>query len=632
MSAAGTAGPGPELAARAVAEADPGVLGAVLAQLTGNLCWASDGRLAALRRGHPDGGYLDEAAAALEAVCESGTVTPTDPGDGRLLEIARAALDPRIGAEDVPRLRHHLWPRQSRPAIDPADAARAGLHVTIIGAGMSGLGLAFALAESGIAYTLLERRDGLGGVWLDNDYPDCGVDTQAFQYAFESMPHADWSRFDAKRDEILDYLHRAAEKSGVLDNVEFGSEVREARWTGERWRLRVNRAGVTGDATADVETDVLVSAVGALNRPRIPDLAGLETFSGPVFHTAEWDPDVDLSGRRVALVGNGSSGTQVGRAIADRAQRLLAFQRTPHWIRPRNPQEAGPVGEGKRWLVATLPHYLGWYRFRMNVVSGDGEHPTMVRDTDDDGRLVPNERNRGVRAELESYLRGRLAGRPDLIEALTPDYPPYGKRLVIDNGWYDTLTRPHVELVTDPIERVGPDGIVTSDGTHHAVDVIVFATGFHGTRYFWPMEILGRSGRPLAEEHHGAENIRAHLGVAMPGYPNLFTLQGPNSSVGHGGGVTFMSECQGRFVLGCLKLMIERGARTVEIRREVAERYNAEMDAALGRMVWASDGLDSRYHNADGRIVMNHPWTIGRFWDLTREVRPEDLLLDRPST
>jgi 4-hydroxyacetophenone monooxygenase len=617
-----TAAPDPELAARASREADPGVLGAVLAQLTGDLRWATDGRLVALRHGHGDGGYLDEAADALTEVCRAGTV-PADPGDDRLLEIARSALDPALGPEDVPTLRHHLWPRESRPVIDPADAARAGLHVTIIGAGMSGLGLAFALAETGIEYTVLERRAGLGGVWLDNDYPDAGVDTQAFQYAFESMPHADWSRFDAKRDEILAYIRSAAEKTGVLDRIEFGTEVSQARWTGDRWQVRTTRGGTT----TEVGTDVVVSAVGALNRPKIPRIPGLDGFDGPVFHTAEWDPGTDLTGLRVALVGNGSSGTQVGRAIADRAGRLIAFQRTPHWIRPRNPREAGPVGDGKRWLVGHLPHYLGWYRFRMNIVTGDGEHPTMVRAADAAGRLVPNGRNHGVRAELERYLRERLAGRPDLIEALTPGYPPYGKRLVIDNGWYDTLTRPHVDLVTDGIAQVVPDGVVTVDGRHHAVDAIVFATGFHGTRYFWPMEILGRSGRPLVEEHGGPENIRAHLGVAMPGYPNLFALQGPNSSVGHGGGVTFMSECQGRFVLGCLKIMIERGARTLEIRRAVADRYNAEMDAALEQMVWSSEGLDSRYHNAEGRIVMNHPWTIGRFWELTRTVRPDDLLL-----
>lgn len=618
-----------DLAAR---EAEPGVLAAVLAHLTGDLRWAHDARLAEFaqaRSATGDGRYagarsfLADAAAALRDLPSAVGGQSRNVDDAVLLEIARAAFRSDLEAGDVARLRHHLWPHESWAAIEPADAARSGLRVTIIGAGMSGLGLAFNLAAAGVDYTILERRDSVGGVWFDSRYPDCGVDTQAFQYAYELAPNAGWSRYDAKRDEILQYIERTAEKAGVTANTRFGAEVSTATWDdhSETWSLEV-----TQDGREEVlETDVLVSAVGALNRPKIPQIPGLDEFGGPVFHTAEWDVDVSLAGKRVALIGNGSSGTQVGKAIAEVAGSLTAFQRTPHWIRPRGPAEIGTVGEGKRWLVQNVPTYLGWYRFYLNFVLGDGEHPKMIRTRTADG-LVPSESNHQVRAELTEYIKARLGDRHDLIEKLTPRYAPYGKRLVIDNGWYDTLTQPHVSLVTDPIDRITESGIVTDDGAHHEVDVIILATGFHGTRYFWPLEIVGKSGQSLAEAHGGPENLRAYLGVVMPGYPNFFALQGPNSSVGHAGGVTFMSECQSRYILGCLQLMIEHRLSSIEVRQDVTDEYNADMDAVLEQMVWSEDGLDSRYHNAEGRIVMNHPWTIGRFWDLTRTASPSQFL------
>lgn len=620
-----------DIADRAAREAEPGVLAAVLAQLTGDLRWVNDPRLVGLRRCRsqpetaPAASYLAEAAEAMREFVGAEAVGASDPDDATLLAIAQAALSSDLTEADVPRLRHHLRPHTSWPAIDAAEAARRGLTVTIVGAGMSGLGLAVNLAAAGIDYTILERRDGIGGVWFDNRYPACGVDVQAFQYAHELAPYAGWSRYDAKRDEILEYLQRSADKAGVLANVQFGVEVTAATWDRRRecWSLAVTRNG----REELLETDVLVAAVGSLNRPKIPDIPGLEDFAGTSFHTAEWDTGVDLKGKRVALVGNGSSGTQVGPAVAEVAESLIAFQRSPHWILPRGGiAEVGPVGDGKRWLVEHLPYYLGWYRFYLNFVLGDSQHTKLLRTPTTDG-FEPSEGNQQLHADLTDYLRSQLAGREDLIEKLTPRYAPGGKRLVIDSGWYATLTRSNVHLVTDGIERITDTGIVTEDGARHNVDVIVFATGFHGTRFFWPMEITGRSGKSLEDTHGGADNIRAYLGVAMPGYPNFFSLQGPNSSIGHPGGVTFMSECQSRFILGCLKNMIEEDLRTVEIRQDVSDHYNAEMDAALEHMVWSEDGLDSRYHNAAGRIVMNHPWTIARFWELTRTVCASDFLV-----
>ncbi|UZG60222.1 flavin-containing monooxygenase [Rhodococcus opacus] len=621
---------------RAAQEAEPGVLAAVLTQLTGDLSWADDPRLATVRERGGEGWdslpadcqrYLADASDALRRFFAGNRhVALSDPDDATLLEIARRCIAEEITLSDVAKLRHHLFPESLRVPIDSDAVAAAGICVTIVGAGLSGLSLAFELERVGIDYTILEKEGELGGVWLDNIYPDCGVDTPAFQYAFDAMPNFGWSRFDAKRDEVLAYLTDAATKAGVLDRIQFGVDVGKAVYD-ERvrgWSLEVTRQG----EPATVQTDVLVAAVGSLNRPKIPEIPGLDEFSGIAVHTARWSSDIDLAGKRVALVGNGSSGTQLGRAIASEAERLIAFQRSPHWIRPRGRSVTGPVGEGKRWLLESVPNYYGWYRFFLDYVMGDRDHPRMVRQETAEG-LVPSPSNDRVRQELTDYIREQVKGREDLIEKLTPQYAPYGKRLVIDNGWYDTLTRPNVELVTSGIERVDQDGIVTEDGVHHQLDAIIFATGFHGTRYFWPLEIVGTSGLTLAQTHGGAEDLRAYLGTAMPGYPNFFALQGPNSTIGHGGGATFISECQGRLIMSCLKGMIEEGLEAIDIRQDVADQYNSKMDAQLDRMVWSESGLDSRFKNPAGRIVSTHPWTLRQFWELTSSVQLDAFQVER---
>lgn len=618
----------------ATTQAEPGVLAAVLCQVTGDLSWSTDPRLVTLRARRDEDreslpeeckAYLAEAGETLRRFFDNGAAVaiPT-PDDATLLDIARRCIADEITVSDVAKLRHNLFPEASRITIDSHMIAKSGLHVVIIGAGISGLSLAFELQRLGIDYTILEKLDELGGIWLDNIYPDCGVDTPAFQYAFEAMPNFGWTRFDAKRDEILAYLVDSAKKSGVFGRIQFGVDVRSATYNADAhgWTLDVTRDGQVGT----IDTEVLVAAVGSLNRYKIPEIAGLHEFNGTTLHTARWAPDLDVRGKRVALVGNGSSGTQIGRAVSTVADKLIAFQRSPHWIKPRGRAETGPVGAGKRWLLENTPFYYGWYRFFLDFVLGDKDHPRMVRLQTPHG-LVPSPSNERVREELTAYIREQVNGRPDLIEKLTPRYTPYTKRLVIDNGWYETLTRPNVELVTSGIERIDADGIITNDGMHHDVDIIIFATGFYGTRYFWPLEIIGTSGRTLAETHGGSENLRAYLGTVMAGYPNFFALQGPNTSIGHGGGATFMSECQGRLILSCLKGMIENELASIDLRAEVSDEYNAKMDAQLERMVWSEAGVDSRFKNHAGRIVSTHPWTLRQFWEWTQSVPLSDFNL-----
>lgn len=617
---------------RSIAEqAEPGVLAAVLCQLTGDFSWSEDPRLTVLRERRSDDrgqlpvecrDYMSTAAAAIIDFVDTDTaVACSNPDEQTLLRISQRCIAEELTLPDVAKLRHNLFPEKYRVQIDPAAVEGAGLSVTIIGAGISGLSLAFELERLGIDYKILEKRSELGGVWLDNIYPDCGVDTPAFQYAFEAVPNFGWTRFDAKRDEILAYLVDSAKKAGVFDKIEFGVDVDRATYDAGShcWNLDVIRGG----SAMTMVTDVLVAAVGSLNRPKTPVIPGLQEFMGLTLHTARWTPELDVRGKRVALIGNGSSGTQIGRAVSSVADKLIAFQRSPHWIKPRGRAETGLVGEGKRWLLENVPFYYGWYRFFLDFVVGDRDHPRMVR-VDTPAGLVPSPSNDRVREELTAYIRAQVNGRRDLMEKLTPQYAPYGKRLVIDNGWYETLTRSNVELVTSGIERIDEDGIITDDGVHHDADVIIFATGFYGTRYFWPLEIIGAAGHTLAETPGGPENLRAYLGTVMTGYPNFFALQGPNSSIGHGGGATFISECQGRLILCCLKGMIENGLASIDLRHEVSDEYNHKLDTQLERMVWAEAGLESRFKNPAGRIVSTHPWTLRQFWEWTKSIPLSD--------
>ncbi|GGJ22051.1 flavin-containing monooxygenase [Paenarthrobacter histidinolovorans] len=614
---------------------EPTVLAAALSQITGDMKWAEDARLCGLRRWSAgqqqhideDGqAFLDEAGAELERLASNGFKTTNVINDPQaLLHIARTAIDERLDGSFTAKLEHHLNPELCKVTFDPAAVKRRNLKVTIVGAGMSGLGLAFSLAEAGIDFEILEMSQELGGIWFDNTYPECGVDTQAFQYAWDVEPNLDWTRYDVKRDEILQYIRDSAFKRGVMDRIQFGVKVGMGTWDAEKsqWLLDITRDG----AADTMSTDVLVVAVGSLNQPKIPDLPGSDIYGGETFHTARWRDDLQLEGKRVAILGSGSSGVQVTRTVAQVAEELFIFIRSPHWMRPRKPTEIGEVSDGKRWLLRNLPNYLAWYRFYLDFVLGDREHRRMILQETPEG-LKPSPENDAVRDELTAYIRRELGDREDLIEKVTPNYPPYSKRLVVDNGWYNALTKPNVALVNDQIVGLDETGILTADGNHYAVDVIGYATGFHGTRYFWPLDLVSAKGKKLAETFGSDDDLRAYLGTAMADYPNLFALQGPNTAIGHGGGATFMSEGQGRFILSCLKTLIEEDKRSIEVKPEVVQDYNEAIDERLNRMVWTEPGLVSRFRNSTGRVITNHPWTLLEFWERTRSPQMDDFIID----
>jgi 4-hydroxyacetophenone monooxygenase len=373
-----------------------------------------------------------------------------------------------------------------------------------------------------------------------------------------------------------------------------------------------------GGREETLEARALVSAVGQLNRPRIPEIEGLEQFEGPAFHSAAWRPEAPLDGRRVAVIGTGASAFQLVPELAGRAGRLLVFQRSPAWMIP-NPSYHRSVSEGKKWLLAHVPYYARWYRFLLFWPGSDGLLPSLIVDPDwpHPERSV-NAANDATRVAFTEYLKSQVGDDPELLAKVVPSYPPFGKRMLQDDGrWLAALKRDDVELVTDRIARVTRDALVCENGDVHAVDAIVFATGFHANRFLWPMQIVGRGGKELAAVW--GEDPRAYLGISVPDFPNLFLLYGPGTNLAHAGSIIFHSECQVRYVMGCLEALIAGGHASLECRREVADAYDARLQQALARTVWSHPGMSSWYKNRRGRVTTTSPWRLLDYWSWTRE-------------
>jgi 4-hydroxyacetophenone monooxygenase len=507
---------------------------------------------------------------------------------------------------------------------DVPEARRRGLHVLVIGAGMSGILAAIRLEQAGIPYTVVEKNPAVGGTWYENRYPGCRVDVANHFYSYSFEPN-EWVEFFSQRGELFAYFERVARDYGVRSKIRFEREVVSARWDegSAHWDVRLR----TQDGGEErLRANAIVSAVGQLNRPSLPEIPGRERFAGASFHSADWDETQDLSGKRVAVVGSGASAFQLVPEVAKQAARLSVFQRSPAWMTP-NPIYHAKVSEGKKWLIRHVPAYARWYRFLLFWPGSDGLMPSLVIDP---GWPHPersvNALNEEQRVMFTAYLASQLGNRPDLLAKVTPSYPPFGKRMLQDNGsWLGALKRDNVELITCGIREITQGGVMDNDGVQHPADVIVFATGFHTNKFLWPMQITGRGGVQLAERW--GEDPRAYLGITVPDFPNLFCLYGPSTNLAHAGSIIFHSECQVRYTMGCLKQLLESGKREMDCRHEVHDAFNAKLDARLAQMVWSHPGMTSWYKNSKGRVITTSPWRLVDYWGWTRDADLADYRL-----
>ena len=504
-----------------------------------------------------------------------------------------------------------------------ADEVKAGAHIVVIGCGEAGLLTGIRLAQAGIPFTIFEKTDGPGGTWRDNRYPGARVDIGSHFYCYSFEPADHWSEYFSRQPELRDYFERVLAKYDIAPHCRFNTEVLGATWneSTSRWDVTVRSAG---GVTETIDAMVVVSATGALNAPKLPDIPGMETFAGPSFHSARWPDDLDITGTRFAQVGAGASGFQIAPTVADDVAELMIFQRTAQWMFP-NDYYHEPVPEGDKWAMRHLPFYARWFRFLMFYpASGLSMDRNRVDPNWDDGGKSISESNAMVRELFGQWIISQIEDRPDLIELSIPHYPPSAKRMLQDNGsWLTCLKKPNVQLIRTGIREIVPNGIVTEDGTLHAADVICYATGFRHNDFLWPMEIIGRGGIRLRDQW--GEEPTAYLGISVPNFPNLFCLYGPGTNLAHGASLIFQSECQVNYVMDAIHLLLREQRRAMEPKPEVHDAYSEKYQSEIAQMVWAHPSVKySHFKNKDGKVFTLSPWPIPTYWRWTRAVDPAD--------
>ena len=513
--------------------------------------------------------------------------------------------------------RDNTW----KPELEKLTGGAAGenFSVIVVGAGMSGICTGIKLSEAGVDYTILEKNAAVGGTWYENSYPDCGVDTPNHFYSYSFERNANWSGYFSKRDELYGYFERCTDQFGIRDHIQLNSEVQKMQFdTGSQtWHVTVKRQDGSVDA---LTANAVISAVGQLNRPVIPDFDGLETFEGESFHSARWQHDVSLEGKRVAVIGTGCSAVQLVPKTADRASHLTVFQRSPHWISP-NKDYYRPVEAGLKWALNHIPLYAEFHRARMIFGFMDRNWPAVPSDPAWDHKdRAMSEVNDMLREALAGYISEQLGDQQELMKKCLPEFPVFGKRLIIDNNWYQHMTREDVNLVDEPIVRFHPKGIETADGTIQEFDVVVFATGFNSNRFLWPMDVVGKSNVSLGERW--GEYPQAYKGILVPDYPNLFCIYGPNTNIVHGGSIIYNTECQVHYIMQCLVLMLKQRGKLLEIPQEATDEYNEEVQNLSKNLAWGHPGVESWYKNSDGKVVNNSPFSNLEYWSRTHDAEP----------
>ena len=487
--------------------------------------------------------------------------------------------------------------------------------VAIVGAGFGGVCMGTKLKRYGIPFTMLEKADRVGGVWRDNVYPGAACDIPSHLYCYSFEPSHDWSRTYGQAAEIQSYIEHCARKYGVLDHVRFGAEVTGADFDADsgRWTIKLADG-------AELQARFLVAATGQLSLPAEPSFPGLDGFGGKVFHSARWDHDYEMTGKRVAVIGSGASAIQFVPQIAPKVAKLHLFQRSAPYVLPKPDRPYTPL---EKYLYRHFPIALVASRTRKYLYH--------------EARVIPMTKGHGmslIKLAFQRNLR-RQVSDPQLREKLTPDYPIGCKRILISNEWYPAITRPNVEVIAAGLNEVRGDRVVGADGTEREVDAIVFGTGFATNDFLAPITIRGLDGMELRESwRDGAE---AYLGMTVSGFPNLFILYGPNTNLGHNS-IIYMLESQTDYALGAIRHVGTYGSSWVNVRPEVQEHFNQEVQQRLGETVWEA-GCTSWYRTADGKNTNNWPsYTIEyrrrtRFFDAGHyDLHPPDVHAAVPAT
>lgn len=534
-------------------------------------------------------------------------------------ELLEAIIGWPIPVESLPFLREQGGFVSFVPTVPRTREVREDFKLAIIGAGMSGIAMAVAARRAGLTFELLEKNEGLGGVWWQNRYPGVGVDTPSKYYSFSFEINPEWTHAFPEGDQYLRYLERVADKYSVTSQITFGAEVTDLAWDDatSRWRITYRKDG----QAIDTDASVVVTAAGYLTRPKLPDVPGIETFEGEWFHSAEWNQEYDFDGKRIAVVGTGCTSVQVVDALAQRVASLTLFQRQPHWVAPGT-KTTGELPASERWLLANVPTYAAWARLHTFLPISDANYESVRYDPQwaAEHDLSISARNDMFMQLALSHLRGSFGDRPDLLAKMKPDYAPMGKRPVRDPGhFYESLKKDTSRVVTAGLKEVTPRGIIDDDGMLHELDAVIYATGFT-LEYLSHWTIIGRGGRKLADAWR--ERPMAYLGCQVPGFPNLFITSGPNASAAHGAGHNFTVEAMVHYVMECIQTLAETDSAAMDVTEGALSRWQEEVDAVLADSVWCRDPRATTYYrNTRGHVVLPSPIKMEDYWNRLR--RPD---------
>lgn len=591
----------------------------------------------AFPRGEPifKPGAEEEIRAKAKEVLTAKLAGTLPPAPAPSPETVRKMIDfiagAEVPAEYLPFLQDELAidgessknPHWEAPQLK---AAASKMKVLVVGAGMSGLLTSIRLTQAGIAHVVIEKNADVGGTWLENTYPGCRVDNNNHMYSYSFEQNHFWPQHFSPQPVLLEYFQGIAKKYDLKKNIRFNTTVQEMVFDEARdlWSVRVKDKDGKEET---IEANAVVTAVGQLNRPRIPDIKGRDAFKGESFHSAEWRHDVDLTGKRVGVIGTGASAYQFVPEIADKVKSLTVFQRTPPWAFPV-PHYHDAVPEGMKWLLEHAPMYDKWYRFFLFWMSTDGLLQAIRADEGWNGPPTAVGQMNMMFREMIAAGLAEAAGDPELAEKIIPTYPLGGKRGLLDNGvWLQALKRDNVDLTTSPINEINSAGVLTADGKQHEFDVLIYGTGFHASKFLMPMKVKGRGGADLHETWAGEP--RAYLGMTTPGFPNLFMIYGPNTNIVVNGSIIFFSECSVRYIINSLKLLAETGATAMEVRRDVHDEFNKRVDAENAKMAWGAPQVTSWYKNETGRVTQNWPFALVDYWRATLKPDPKDFKLQK---
>ena len=585
--------------------------------------------------GASGGGYGDDVAAAIRETCAerlraflgSGAPVPPRPNYDVLSLVARWLMGKDMDAS-IRVFKNRLLfngddpcaPSWSKQVIAPGRA----FQVVIIGAGPSGLLVGYRLKQAGVPFVILEKNPDVGGVWENNRYPGARVDLNSFVYSY-AFAQKIWNNYFAERGEIAAYFREFAREHGLYEHVRLNTEVESCTWDegAHRWDVAVK-----GDDGVPEHGNVVVSAVGQLSQPKDPDTPGWQDFKGPQFHSAHWDDSVELAGKRIGVIGNAASAMQFIPQIAKVASSVTVFMRTANWLYPQ-PLLHEPVGDAERWLMENLPNYAGWYRAFEFIPQLEGALEMAEVDPDyPPTEVATSAANAAAREQALAYIERQIADRPDLRPFLVPDHPFTSKRFVFDNGtWIKTLKRDNVTPTRSRVERIDADGVVTADGLHHDLDVLVYGIGFKASDFLMPMDVIGRDGTHLHDKWDG--DARAYLGMTVPEFPNFFCLYGPNTNLlVHLSSIINMNETLTGYIVDGVRFLLESGANAIDVREDVYDSYNHRVDAVGALRTWEWSGVSSWYKNSKGRSAQNYPFSAVELAQRAASIDRTDFVVD----